>query len=131
MTRYVRNQFTDPAPGLAAVSRLQATQRSAAAVKGRASQFIKRRVVKKAFYSDEEDYSEEETIEIDVVQQQQQQQQQLDVYGGVRMGVTTKGGHVSRSAMGDEEIDGNTDCNSCGVFMRAWWLVCVLVCLID
>ncbi len=64
LTRYVRNQFTDPAPGAAAVARLKAKQRSTSAVKGRLSQAVKRRVVKKAFYSDEEDWSEEETVEI-------------------------------------------------------------------
>eukprot|EP01034_Spumella_vulgaris_P021954 gene21954-28034_t len=62
MTRYVRNQFTDPAPGVAAVVRLQAKQRSGAAVKGRTT--VKRRTVKKAFYSDEEDESGEETVEV-------------------------------------------------------------------
>lgn len=63
MTRYVRNQFTDPAPDVAAVVKLQAKQRSNAAVKGRTTT-ITRRVVKKAFYSDEEDESEEETVEV-------------------------------------------------------------------
>jgi AP-3 complex subunit beta len=64
MTRYLRNQFTDPAPGVAAAVRLQAKQRSTSAVKGRLSSTIKRRVVKKAFYSDEEDESDEEDVEV-------------------------------------------------------------------
>ena len=33
LTRYIRNQFTDPAPGVAAAARLQAKQRSTSAVK--------------------------------------------------------------------------------------------------
>jgi len=65
MTRYVRNQFTDPAPGVAAAVRLQAKQRSTSAVKGRIGNTIKRRVVRKAFYSDEEDESDEEEVEVD------------------------------------------------------------------
>lgn len=69
MTRYIRNQFTDPAPGVATAVRWQAKQRSAAAVQGRAtaagaSHTTSRRVVRKAFYSDEEDESDEETVEI-------------------------------------------------------------------
>lgn len=64
MTRYLRNQFTDPAPGVLAAVRLQAKQRSMSAVKGRLGNTIKRRVVKKAFYSDEEDESDEEDIEV-------------------------------------------------------------------
>lgn len=71
MIRYARNQFTDPAPGVAAVARLQAQHRSTSAVKGRqgsgaTTTTIKRRVVKKAFYSDEEDESGEEVVEIEV-----------------------------------------------------------------
>ncbi len=55
MTRYARNQFTDPAPGVSAAVRLQAKQRSASAVKGRSiGSTVKRRIVRKAFYSDEE-----------------------------------------------------------------------------
>lgn len=69
MTRYVRNQFVDPAPGVAAAVRLQAKQRSTAAVQGQIGNYIKRRVVKKAFYSDEEDESDEETVEIHAPQQ--------------------------------------------------------------
>jgi AP-3 complex subunit beta len=57
LTRYVRNQFTDPAPGLATAVKLQAKQRSTAAVQARTTT---RRVVRKAFYSDEEDRSSEE-----------------------------------------------------------------------
>jgi len=64
MTRYVRNQFTDPAPGVAAAVKLRAKQRSTSAVKGRNT--IKRRVVRKAFYSDEEDESDEEEVEVEV-----------------------------------------------------------------
>lgn len=54
MTRYVRNQFTDPAPGVTAAVRLQAKQRSTSAVKGRIGHTVRRRIVRKAFYSDEE-----------------------------------------------------------------------------
>jgi AP-3 complex subunit beta len=64
MTRYLRNQFTDPAPGVVAAVQLQAKQRSTSAVKGRLGSTIKRRVVKKAFYSDEEDESDEEDVEV-------------------------------------------------------------------
>eukprot|EP01038_Epipyxis_sp_PR26KG_P016913 gene16913-23210_t len=67
MTRYVRNQFTDPSPGIAAKVRLQAKQRSTSAVKGRLSSTIKTKKVKKAFYSDEEDESEEEEV-VDVIE---------------------------------------------------------------
>ena len=66
MTRYLRNQFTDPAPGVVAAVRLQAKQRSTSAVKGRLESTVKRRVVKKAFYSDEEDESDEEDIDVRV-----------------------------------------------------------------
>ena len=65
LTRYVRNQFTDPAPGVAAAVRLQAKQRSSSAIKGRIGSTIKRRVVRKAFYSDEEDESDEEEVEVE------------------------------------------------------------------
>ena len=75
MTRYVRNQFTDPAPGVAAAVKQSAKQRSVSAIKGQAAlassgsrsgskRFFKRRVVKKAFYSDEEDESGEEEVEL-------------------------------------------------------------------
>lgn len=64
MTRYIRNQFTDPSPGVQQAVRLRAKQRSTSAVKGRRNT-IKRRVVKKAFYSDEEDESDEEEVEVD------------------------------------------------------------------
>lgn len=50
--RYVRTQFADPAPGQRAAVLARANQRSAAAQSGPIR--IKRRVVKKAFYSDEE-----------------------------------------------------------------------------
>lgn len=62
MTRYCRNQFVDPAPGVAAAVKLRAKQRSASAVKGNIGNTVTRRVVKKAFYSDEEDETEEEEI---------------------------------------------------------------------
>mmetsp|Transcript_7924 Transcript_7924/g.17269 ORF Transcript_7924/g.17269 Transcript_7924/m.17269 type:complete len:1163 (-) Transcript_7924:567-4055(-) len=68
LTRYTRNQFTDPTPGASASARLQAMTRSNAAVTGRlgsgSSSKVKRRVVKKAFYSDEEDESGEEEAEV-------------------------------------------------------------------
>src|SRR5690349_14925456 len=86
LTRYVRNQFTDPAPTVTTAVRLQAKQRGSTNAKSTtfhsttsgsskakaasvsstagasAGTVISRRVVKKAFYSDEEDHSEEETI---------------------------------------------------------------------
>lgn len=65
MTRYVRNQFVDPAPGSAAQARLESKQRSVSATKSHlasASSIVTRRVVKKAFYSDEEDESDEEVF---------------------------------------------------------------------
>ncbi len=64
MTRYCRNQFIDPAPGVAAAIKLRAKQRSASAVKGHISNTVKRKILKKAFYSDEED--EEEEVEVAV-----------------------------------------------------------------
>lgn len=64
MTRYVRNQFLDPAPEVAMAARIQAQHRSTAAVQGR-TQPLKRRVIKKAFYSDEEDESEEEIVPVE------------------------------------------------------------------
>ena len=64
MTRYCRNQFVDPAPGVAAAIKLRAKQRSASAVKGHISNTVKRKILKKAFYSDEED--EEEEVEVAV-----------------------------------------------------------------
>jgi AP-3 complex subunit beta len=66
LTRYVRNQFTDPALGVSAAVRLQAKQRSSSAVKGRViGNTVKRRVVRKAFYSDEEDEFDEEDVEVE------------------------------------------------------------------
>eukprot|EP01041_Mallomonas_annulata_P010033 gene10033-20894_t len=65
MTRYVRNQLTDPASGVAAAVRLRAKRRSRSAVKGRNT--VKRRVVRNAFYSDEEDESEEEEVVVEEV----------------------------------------------------------------
>ena len=59
----MRNQFSDPAPGVAAAVRLRAKQRSTSAVRGRNT--VRRRVVKKAFYSDEEDESDEEEVEVE------------------------------------------------------------------
>eukprot|EP01041_Mallomonas_annulata_P006874 gene6874-13937_t len=76
MTRYVRNQFTDPAPGVAAAVRLRAKRRSTSAVKGRNT--VKRRVVRKAFYSDEEDESEEEEVVVEV----ETRAEQGSVFGG-------------------------------------------------
>jgi hypothetical protein len=61
MTRYIRNQFTDPAPGSVVVAKIQAKHRSASAVQGHKRT---RRVVKQAFYSDEEDESEEDHEEV-------------------------------------------------------------------
>ena len=84
----MRNQFTDPAPTVTTAVRLQAKQRGSTNAKNTsinsttsasgsgkakaasvsstagasAGTVISRRVVKKAFYSDEEDHSEEETI---------------------------------------------------------------------
>ena len=78
LARYVRHHFTDPAPEVAATARLQAKQRSAAAIIVDPSRVVssppsaathpyvkpnKPRVVKKAFYSDDEDQSEEEEEE--------------------------------------------------------------------
>ena len=62
LTRYCRDQFTDPAPGVADACRLRAKQRSASAVKGHITNTITRKVIKKAFYSDEEDEEAEEEI---------------------------------------------------------------------
>ena len=83
LTRYVRTQFTDPAPGARAAVLAQAQQRASSSASGAAAVAaasaggtgggaaaarppvkIKRRVVKKAFYSDEEDMSEEEEVEV-------------------------------------------------------------------
>ena len=68
MCRYIRNQFTDPAPGVSAAVRLQAKQRSTSASKGGnvIGHTIKRQVVRKAFYSDEEDELNEEEVEVEV-----------------------------------------------------------------
>ena len=68
LTRYVRNQFTDPAPGAHAAATLQAKQRSTSAVRGGrigSSHTIKRKVVRKAFYSDDEDVIDEEDVEVE------------------------------------------------------------------
>lgn len=65
LTRYCRTQFTDPAPGVEAAVRLQAKQRSKSAAAGHIMKTVKRRIVKKAFYSDEEDESGEEEVEVD------------------------------------------------------------------
>ena len=64
LTRYCRTQFTDPTPGMEAAMRLQAKQRSKSAAAGSIGKTVKRRVVKRAFYSDEEDESDEEEVEI-------------------------------------------------------------------
>jgi hypothetical protein len=63
--RYAREHFSDPNPGRAAVVQLQAKQRSSSALLGgRIGQTIKRKFVKKAFYSDEEDETVEEEVEV-------------------------------------------------------------------
>ena len=64
LLRYARVQFVDPSPGASEALRVQAQQRAGAGLKAREVKKIKRRVVKKAFYSDEEDESDEEEIEI-------------------------------------------------------------------
>eukprot|EP00981_Chlorochromonas_danica_P008375 scaffold2163_cov158-Ochromonas_danica.AAC.10 len=66
LTRYVRNQFQDPSPGSTEVQKLQARQRSTAALKGQTTTSVRRKVKKQtAFYSDEEDEeSEVEIIEV-------------------------------------------------------------------
>ena len=64
LTRYCRTQFTDPAPGMEAAVRLQAKQRSKSAAAGSIGKTVKRRIVKRAFYSDEEDESDEEEMEV-------------------------------------------------------------------
>lgn len=64
MTRYARHHFMDPSPGRVAVARQQAKNRSTSACKSHLTAFtaVKRRVVKKAFYSDEEDESDDEIV---------------------------------------------------------------------
>mmetsp|Transcript_30214 Transcript_30214/g.39823 ORF Transcript_30214/g.39823 Transcript_30214/m.39823 type:complete len:1204 (+) Transcript_30214:72-3683(+) len=65
LTRYLRNQFTDPSPGAALASKLTAQTRSAAGqAAGAGNRRVTRRRVRKAFYSDEEDQSEEDEIEL-------------------------------------------------------------------
>jgi hypothetical protein len=67
LSRYVRTQFCDPSPGARDARLANVASRSAASagVAGQtAPRKIKRRVVKKAFYSDEEDESCEEEVEI-------------------------------------------------------------------
>lgn len=66
LIRYSRNQFTDPAPGATAAARLQSKHRSASAIKGKLGTTVKRRIVKKAFYSDEEDELDEEDVDVDI-----------------------------------------------------------------
>jgi AP-3 complex subunit beta len=67
MCRYIRDQFLDPAPGVSAAVRLQVKQRSTSASKGSViGNTIKRKIVRKAFYSDEEDELNEEEIELEV-----------------------------------------------------------------
>ena len=61
--RYIRTQFADPAPGAREASVALAQRRSAAGA-ATARTRITRRTVKKAFYSDEEDESQEEEIDV-------------------------------------------------------------------
>lgn len=63
LARYVRCQFVDPQPGSQQAAKALAQQRSGAGCKT-APRRIKRRTVKKAFYSDEEDESQEEEVEL-------------------------------------------------------------------
>ena len=64
MTRYARQYFMDPSPGRTAAARQQAKNRSTSASKSQLSAFtaVRRRVMKKAFYSDEEDESDDEIV---------------------------------------------------------------------
>lgn len=66
LTRYSRNQFTDPAPGVAAAVKIRAKQRSASAVKGHISNTVTKKVVKKAFYSDEEDEEDDVVVAVEM-----------------------------------------------------------------
>jgi len=70
LVRYIRNQFTDPAPGATAASMIQAKKRSTSDVTGQqqlsSALTIRRKVVRKAFYSDEEDVLDEEDVPVDV-----------------------------------------------------------------
>jgi len=63
LARYIRTQFADPAPGAREASVALAQRRSAAGA-ATARTRITRRTVKKAFYSDEEDESQEEEIDV-------------------------------------------------------------------
>jgi len=90
LTRYVRNQFTDPAPGATEAARLQSKHRSTSALKGRLGSTIKRRIVRKAFYSDEEDEEDEEEVEVEV------EKIALPEYGSV-------------FNSGDNEVEGDLD----------------------
>ncbi|KAH8065834.1 hypothetical protein JL722_218 [Aureococcus anophagefferens] len=64
LARYIRTQFVDPAPGAADAAKALAQQRSAAGAQA-APRKVKRRTVKKAFYSDEEDESQEEEVDVE------------------------------------------------------------------
>eukprot|EP01035_Chromulina_nebulosa_P018023 gene18023-23664_t len=90
LTRYVRNQFTDPAPGATEAARLQSKHRSTSALKGRLGSTIKRRIVRKAFYSDEEDEEDEEEVEVEA------EKIALPEYGSV-------------FNSGDNEVEGDLD----------------------
>uniref|UniRef100_A0A7S2SUN3 AP-3 complex subunit beta n=1 Tax=Rhizochromulina marina TaxID=1034831 RepID=A0A7S2SUN3_9STRA len=90
LTRYLRTQFGDPAPGMTEAARIRAQQRSQAGALA-APRKIKRRVVKKAFYSDEEDESQEEEVEV----------------GGFGSPAQPEIGSVFTG--GDQDTDGNLD----------------------
>eukprot|EP00613_Pedinella_sp_CCMP2098_P062861 CAMPEP_0171985902 /NCGR_PEP_ID=MMETSP0993-20121228/274595_1 /TAXON_ID=483369 /ORGANISM="non described non described, Strain CCMP2098" /LENGTH=1194 /DNA_ID=CAMNT_0012638793 /DNA_START=69 /DNA_END=3654 /DNA_ORIENTATION=- len=65
--KYLRTQFCDPSPGARAANLASAQSRSNAGAAGAGAggvRKVKRRVVKKAFYSDEEDESCEEEVEV-------------------------------------------------------------------
>ncbi|KAH8075589.1 hypothetical protein JL721_1603 [Aureococcus anophagefferens] len=64
LARYIRTQFVDPAPGAADAAKALAQRRSAAGAQA-APRKVKRRTVKKAFYSDEEDESQEEEVDVE------------------------------------------------------------------
>lgn len=89
LTRYLRTQFSDPAPGATAAARARAQQRSQAGALA-APRKIKRRIVKKAFYSDEEDESQEEEVEV-----------------GLELPAQAEVGSVFTG--GDQETEGNLD----------------------
>lgn len=70
LARYLRNQFTDPAPGARTVAQHNVKIRSLSAIKGdqigsTSRITMKRTVVRKAFYSDEEDVIDEEDVDME------------------------------------------------------------------